>query len=110
MRETDRHMTEDELLSAIADALAITGRRWHHDRRSDLALQQGTPGFPDILAVIGDTLLAYELKTATGQLDHAQGAWQRAMSGVRRVEARVIRPADLDQVLERIVRDLGRLQ
>lgn len=102
-------MTEDELLSAIADALAITGRRWHHDRRSDLARQMGSPGFPDIVGVIGDTLLAYELKTATGQLDHAQAAWQRSLSGVRRVEVRVIRPDDLDQVLERIVRDRGRL-
>jgi hypothetical protein len=103
-------MSEDELLSAIAGALELTGRRWHHDRRSDLARQMGTPGFPDIVAIDGETLLAYELKTEHGQPTGEQVAWLRALSGVRRVEVRLIRPAELDEILERIVRGRGRLQ
>ena len=97
-------MTEDDLLSAIGDALTITGRRWMHVRRSDRALSMGAPGFPDVLAVVGDRLIAWELKAAYGAMTADQGAWLRALSGVRRIDARLIRPDDLDACLDGIVR------
>jgi hypothetical protein len=89
-------MTEDELLQAIYDAALYLGWRVHHDRRSDLAVQQGHTGFPDlVLAKEGRMTLFLELKSEKGKTTPDQDAWLLALSG----RCRTIRPADLDDVL-----------
>lgn len=94
-------MTEDELLSAIVEAGTLLGWRVHHDRRSDRALQQGHAGFPDVVAIRGGRILFLELKSERGQLSTDQYAWQREMPHTSRgVEYRVVRPADLDGLIE----------
>ena len=56
-------MIEDDLLEAVMDALAIrraTSRDTvaQHVRRSDFAQLMGQPGLPDVLGVVGRTLIA----------------------------------------------------
>lgn len=92
-------MTEDELLAGITEALTIAGWRWTHIRRSD-GITMGNAGLPDIIAVHparGDVLL-WELKSSRGVVSHDQVAWLAA-SAERRVDARIVRPADYDEAL-----------
>lgn len=94
-------MTEDDLLVAITDALTLTGWRWSHVRRSDRALSMGYPGLPDVLAIRGKRVLAWELKSARGRVTDPQRLWLEVWERVG-ADARVIRPIDLDAVLELI--------
>jgi hypothetical protein len=100
-------MTEDELLSGIADALTITGTTWVHHRNSRAAITQGSPGLPDVLALVTcqlthtprTILLAWELKTRTGELSADQWRWYMGLARVDGVDARIIRPGDYDAAL-----------
>lgn len=98
---TSLAVTEDDLLTAIVEAAVWLGWRVHHDRRSDLARQQGHAGFPDVIAIRGGRIKAFELKSERGQLSGDQFAWQREMpQNSHAFEYRVVRPADLDSIVE----------
>jgi hypothetical protein len=88
-------ITEDELLTAIVEAAALLGWRVHHDRRSDLARQQGHAGFPDVVLARRGVVRFLELKSDRGQLSTDQFAWSRDLPALE-----VVRPADLDSVIE----------
>lgn len=91
---------EDDLLLAIVEAATLFRWRCHHDRRSDLARQQGHAGFPDVIAIRDGRIKAFELKSERGQLSTDQYAWQREMpANSHAFEYRVVRPADLDDVI-----------
>ncbi len=92
-------MTENELLVAVTDALDLFRWTWFHDRRTDRAQHMGDAGVPDILAIKGTRLLAWELKSAKGKVTPEQQLWLNAWQDVG-ADARVVRPADLDDVLE----------
>lgn len=94
-------MTEEELLIAITDALTLFGWRWMHLRRSDLARVQGSQGWPDLIAIHPDRRLAMalELKTHTGRPTEDQAAWL-AFLNLAGIPARIVRPMDLDLILE----------
>lgn len=96
-------MTEDELLAGIGEALTLAGWCWTHIRRSD-TITMGMTGLPDIIAchVMRDVVLAWELKSETGQLSTDQAGWLRAIRNAC-VDARVIRPADYDAALQVII-------
>lgn len=96
-------MTEAELMAGITDALTLAGWRWTHIRRSD-GITVGASGLPDIIAAhpLYDTVLAWELKSATGQPTADQTAWLLGLNG-RTIDARVIRPRDYDDVLGMIL-------
>lgn len=96
-------MSEEELLVAVQTELNLGRWRWHHVRRSDLAVTQGDPGWPDLVALRGPDLLAIELKRADGTHRPGQEAWLEAFAAVRHVRAGTWRPADLD-VIRRILR------
>jgi hypothetical protein len=99
-------MDEDELLAGITGALSFGGWRWHHIRRSDQAVQQGSPGFPDILAVKDGRLVAWELKSETGYIGGEQLAWVSALARVPGVDARILRPSDYtDELLRELLGD-----
>lgn len=90
-------MSEDELLEAIVGWARMRGWLVHHDRRSDKALQQGDPGFPDLVLARNGRLVVVELKSARGVMTNEQAAWLRAIGGNgSRVESYVWRPAELD--------------
>jgi hypothetical protein len=88
-------MSEDELLTAIVEAAALLGWRVHHDRRSDLARQQGNAGFPDVVLARRGVVRFLELKSERGQLSTDQFAWSLSLPALE-----VVRPADLDAVIE----------
>jgi hypothetical protein len=96
-------MTEDELLLAITEAATLLGWRWHHARRSDQALTMGSQGFPDLVLARRGRVLFLELKQSDGVVTSEQRAWLVTLGldihglGVR---AAVVRPADLDMILE----------
>lgn len=99
-------MTEDDLLVGITGALTAGGWLWHHVRRSDLALQQGTSGFPDVFALHGrrgETFVA-ELKGAGGRLEPLQAQWleEFAACGFRAV---VVTPVNYDETWRWLVGD-----
>lgn len=103
----DRAMTEDELLEAITQAATYLGWRWTHSRRSDLALQMGHSGFPDLVLARDGHVLFLELKTEAGIVSPDQRAWIDALApedypgglGSQRVDVYVARPRDLDRIL-----------
>ena len=99
----DRATPEDALLTASTDALTYTGWRWTHTRRSDKALTMGHPGVPDIIAAKPGRVLFLELKSETGQLTSEQWAWLHACEPrSHRVMWMVVRPSDLDRVVEEL--------
>lgn len=99
-------MTEDELLEGIVDALAAGGWLYQHVRRSDLAVIQGSVGFPDLVAVHPERglLVFLELKSATGRVDPAQERWLTSLM-VAGMDARVVRPEDYDETWQWLVGD-----
>jgi hypothetical protein len=105
---TEIRMTEDELLAGVTDALTMAGWRWTHPRRSDLALMQGDPGLPDIIAVhpTRGIFLAWELKGTGGRPSASQVEWIAGLAAPRvRVDARILYPTDYDRALALIVGD-----
>lgn len=102
-QEIDRGMSEDELLTAITEALTLYGYKWTHHRRSDKALLMGHPGVPDIIAVRGGRVKLIELKTEKGQLTAEQWAWlHEAEPNSWHVSWHVYRPSDLDMALREL--------
>lgn len=102
-----RATTEDELLTAVVQWADLRGWLIHHDRRSDLARQQGDAGFPDLVLARHPRVLFVELKSETGQLRREQMAWILAIAGQRpderlpgHPEIFVWRPSDLDRAIE----------
>jgi hypothetical protein len=88
-------MTEEELLTVIVEAAEMFHWRVHHDRRSDLARQQGNAGFPDVVLARRGVVRFLELKSDRGQLSTEQFAWSLSLPALE-----VVRPTDLDSVIE----------
>jgi hypothetical protein len=102
-----RATTEDELLTAVLEWASLRGWLCHHDRRSDLALQQGDAGFFDLVLCRSGETLFVELKAETGKLTTEQMAWVLAAAGqdpstrqAGHPKVYVFRPSDLDRALE----------
>lgn len=95
--------SEEDLLIAVETRLTLGRWRWHHIRRADLAQQQGDPGWPDVVAVRGDTLLVRELKAQGGSHGTGQREWLAALAAVTRVSTGTWRPQDMAEI-ERVLR------
>lgn len=91
-------MPEAELLLEVETSLTRGRWRWTHVGRSDLAQMHGDPGVPDILAVRGDVLLVRELKASKGRMETGQAEWLEALGRVRRVDAGVWHPDDINEI------------
>lgn len=91
---------EDAYLTGLLDAANLGGWRVHHDRRSDLAITQGSPGFPDILAAHPGRglVIAWEVKDR-GHATADQAGWLAALRAGG-IDARVIRPDDYTAAVE----------
>jgi hypothetical protein len=94
--------SEDDLLIDVAERLTLGRWKWHHIRRADLAGQQGDPGWPDVVAVRGDLLLAVELKASSGRYETGQREWLEAFGAVRRTYVGTWRPGDMDEIERRL--------
>lgn len=95
-------MTEAQLQETITEALDLGGWRWVHFRPARTkhgwtTAMSGHKGFPDIVAV-RDRVLFLELKSDSGTVHVEQTEWLRVLRSAG-VDARVVRPPDLDQLL-----------
>jgi hypothetical protein len=97
-------MLEDELLEGVTDALTVGGWLWSHQRRSDLAITQGTPGIPDLFAVHHELgrFLALELKSDHGEPTRDQTRWLVALSRAN-VDTRLVYPDQYDPLIVELV-------
>jgi hypothetical protein len=98
-------MTEAELQRIIVDA-ATLGRwrvahfppsRSHRGGHLTAGAYDAVRGWPD-LVLVRDRVLVLELKSARGRLTAEQQAWLDAFTAAG-VDARVVRPADLDALV-----------
>lgn len=101
----ERSVSEDELLTAITEALSFLGYVWCHYRRSDKAILMGDPGLPDIVAARAGILWMIELKSETGRLEQGQLAWRLEFPvESHEFRYRLWRPSDLDVALRELSR------
>lgn len=90
--------SEDELLVVVETELTLRGWRWHHVRRSDRAISQGDPGWPDIVAIRRERIVVAELKRQQGgHWEPGQRDWLDAFAAAG-AETHTWRPADLDTI------------
>jgi hypothetical protein len=61
------------------------------------------PGFPDLVMVRDGMLLFWELKAARGRVRPEQGEWLMRLGAVEAVEAEVMRPADWESMIKRLM-------
>jgi hypothetical protein len=82
------------------------GWKCHYQYRSAQKLANGqyrglgTAGWPDVIAVRGDRLLAIEVKKETGSPTPEQRVWIAALNGVPGITAMIVRPRDANAVME----------
>lgn len=95
----DGALTEKALQSAVVRLLRQHGYTFcYHTFDS----RRSPSGFPDLIACHrepGHVALAFECKTATGQVTLAQQAWLDALAQSTGVVAQVVRPADLEALV-----------
>jgi hypothetical protein len=87
-------MTERQLQDAIIGAAQRLGYLVYHVYDS----RRSVPGFPDLVLLKGQKMLVLELKTDKGRVRPEQHVWLQAFMQAG-VTAKIIRPADLDDVL-----------
>ena len=106
----NKAMSERALQAAIVEAAQALGWLVHAERpalskkgwRTPI---QGHAGFPDLVLVHVRTkyLCVWELKSERGKPSTAQWVWLETLADMRdrrHVDVRVVRPRDLDHVLE----------
>jgi hypothetical protein len=102
-------MSEDDLVTAVMDALTLYGWRATHHRRSDQALTMGDVGEPDIRGIRNGRPLWIECKAQAGRLSREQAAWLGALAHVPNAVVRVVRPSDLSPLVAELARTAGHL-
>ncbi|MEN8233759.1 MAG: hypothetical protein ABFR89_02410 [Actinomycetota bacterium] len=99
-------MKEDDLKSAVTDALEWNGWRWQHQRPamkkdgSWMTPIEGHKGWPDIVAVKDGRMILAELKGSSGRCSPDQLVWLTMLAEVSGVETYLIGPSELADFLE----------
>jgi hypothetical protein len=102
-------MSESDLLAGVLDLARILGWRSLHLRPARTAHGWATAvsgdgvGFPDLLLVRRNRIVALELKAAKGRVTPEQAAWLDALREAG-ADARVIWPADYPDAVAAILR------
>lgn len=102
-------ISEAHLQDSVIDLARITQWRVAHFRAARTAKGWRTPvsadgaGFPDLVLTRPPELLIIELKAQRGRLSPAQREWLQALD-MCGIEIRVWRPADWDEIEERLTR------
>ena len=91
--------TEKKLLNTIRAAALDTGWRFYHTQVSLYSAR----GFPDLAMVRNGRLFLWELKGPHGKVTEAQQEWLTALSEVPGVDARVVRPDNLEAAYQALV-------
>ena len=99
---------ENSVQLTVIDALNLGRWRWIFHAKGRVGRQgkwqtpmKGHPGWPDLFAVRGDRAIALECKSDTGVPSEDQLIWL-AMLGAAGVEANIVDPGNLSQILERL--------
>lgn len=98
------HVTERDWQGFVMATARLAGWRCYHTLDS----RGSEPGFPDIIAVRADQLLAWELKTENGKVTAAQQGWIEALAAVTTIDARILRPSDQPLVIDRLTKQAAR--
>ena len=94
-------MTEKQLQSVVVDLARMRGFQLiYHTFRSE----RSAAGFPDLILVKPRRLIALELKTETGRLTATQAGWLGVLATIQGVEARLVRPSDLQDTADLLAR------
>ena len=97
-------VTEAQLQDTVTGLMDIYKWTWVHHRPArrkngdyvNAVSGSGAKGWPDLFAVRGSDAIAWELKTQRGKVSPEQTQWIGQLDLVPGVNARVIRPSDLD--------------
>jgi len=89
-------VAESDFLAAVRDLATLHGWRLFHAHDS----RRSPAGFPDLVLVRGERLLAIECKRQDGRLTPEQMAWLTDLGRVPGVEVAVWRPDDIDAIQE----------
>jgi len=92
--------TEKELMQAAINLAQSYGWLVYHTFNS----RRSEPGFPDLILVRRDKLLAIECKSEKGRVTPAQQSWLAALDEVRHVTAFVLRPGPNLNELKELLR------
>lgn len=84
----------------LLDAAKLGGWSAYHTYDS----RRSQAGFPDLILIRGEELLALELKSDTGRVSFVQRGWLRSFQAVKTVDAFVVRPDTADEVMSRLTR------
>ena len=93
-------MREADLMATVVQAARYLGYAVYHTADS----RRSQPGFPDLTLVRDGRLVFLELKTEKGRVRPEQEIWLEMLAEVPGVVARVVRPADLDEIIEEVLR------
>jgi hypothetical protein len=101
-----RSIAEAALQEKLRDLAKQTGALYFHDRDS----RKNPKGWPDTALIMpgSTTLWVPELKKELGVLKPEQVQWGEALVLCQRVEYRVMRPSNSDEIVEEIVATRGR--
>lgn len=101
----DGQVSERSMQQAIMDTARLGGWRAYHAFDS----RRSPEGFPDVLAVRGGEMVAWELKTVRNHTTAQQEAWLAAFRTFAEahglgdwLDVRVVRPADMASAIERL--------
>ena len=89
-----RKIPEAVLLAHVREQAAKNGWLVYHTYDS----RRSEPGFPDIVAVRPNVVLFSELKSETGKLTSDQLMWMNLISVASRIDCRVWRPSNTDEI------------
>jgi hypothetical protein len=97
-----RSVSEATVQSTLQEAANVLGALWFHDTDA----RRDAAGWPDVaLTVPGSgTLYLLECKTETARLRPEQMLWGLALLGCDRVVYDVVRPSNLQEIIEKIAR------
>ena len=93
-------VTEKAFMQAVIDLAHLHQWLVYHPFNS----RHSPAGFPDLIAIRGQRMLAIECKTDKGKVTLAQQAWPDALSKVPGIEAMVIRPGASAEPLVELLR------
>ena len=105
-RVKQKQYTGTQLQEQILDLAKIYGWRRAHFRPARTkwgyrtAVSGEGAGFPDLLLLRGDRMLAWECKSQYEKTTPEQDAWLAAFAQIRNCDSRVIRFADWEYIVE----------
>lgn len=96
-------VTEATWQRQVEDLLTVHGWSTFHDL-SGRTSGNAARGFPDLIAIRGDELIALELKKMSGRPTREQVAWIERFNGVEVSDAYVVKPNQFDWLENRLRR------